>query len=70
MRVLVSSTEGAGHCGPLLPVVEAAARRGDDVLFVISPGLTARVEATGHLFGAVTLAGWRADSTASGPLAW
>jgi UDP:flavonoid glycosyltransferase YjiC (YdhE family) len=50
VRVLVSSTEGAGHFGPLVPVVEAAARRGDDVLFVVPPGLTARVEATGHPF--------------------
>lgn len=50
MRVLVTSTSGAGHFGPLVPVVEAAARRADDVLFVVPSALAERVEATGHAF--------------------
>ena len=31
MRVLVASTSGAGHLGPLLPFAEALAERGDEV---------------------------------------
>lgn len=50
MRVLVASTAGAGHFRPLQPVLEAAARRGDEVLVVVPPGLLASVEATGRSF--------------------
>ena len=50
MRVLVSSTAGAGHFGPLVPFVEALARRGDEVLLVVPPGLEATAEATGLAF--------------------
>jgi UDP:flavonoid glycosyltransferase YjiC (YdhE family) len=48
VRILVTSTAGAGHFGPLVPVAAAAARRGDEVLFVVPPGLHAEAEATGH----------------------
>ena len=36
MRVLVCSTRGAGHIGPLVPFARACAAAGDDV-FVASP---------------------------------
>ena len=39
MRVLVASTQGAGHLGPLVPFLEALGRRGDDVLVVVPPAL-------------------------------
>ncbi len=47
MRVLVASTGGAGHFHPLLPFIEALARRGDQVLVVVPPAHAARAEATG-----------------------
>jgi UDP:flavonoid glycosyltransferase YjiC (YdhE family) len=48
VRILVTSTAGAGHFGPLVPVAAAAARRADEVLFVVPPELKDRAEATGH----------------------
>jgi UDP:flavonoid glycosyltransferase YjiC (YdhE family) len=48
VRILVTSTAGAGHFGPLVPVAAAAARREDEMLFVVPPGLQGRAEATGH----------------------
>ena len=45
MRVLIASTGGAGHFGPLLPFADALAARGDEVLFAIPP------EAEGKLGG-------------------
>lgn len=50
MRVLVASTGGPGHFGPLMPFVEAMTRRGDEVLLVVPPALTETVEATDHPF--------------------
>lgn len=50
MRVLVSSTAGAGHFNPLLPVLQALERRHDEVLVVVPPELEASVRATGHAF--------------------
>ncbi len=50
MRVLLASTEGAGHFNPLVPFVEAFAGRGDEVLVVVPPALAATVEASGHAF--------------------
>lgn len=47
MRVLVASTGGAGHFGPLVPVVDAFVRRGDDVLLAVAPALAARARSTG-----------------------
>ena len=37
MRILFSSTAGAGHVGPLLPVARSFADRGHEVLFLIAP---------------------------------
>jgi UDP:flavonoid glycosyltransferase YjiC (YdhE family) len=48
--VLLSSTAGAGHFNPLVPVLEALARRNDEVLIAVPPGLEAAVRATGHAF--------------------
>jgi UDP:flavonoid glycosyltransferase YjiC (YdhE family) len=50
MRVLVSSTGGAGHFGPLVPFLEALARMGDEVLLVVPPKLEATVAPMGHAF--------------------
>jgi UDP:flavonoid glycosyltransferase YjiC (YdhE family) len=50
VRVLLSSTAGAGHFNPLVPVLEALDRRNDDVLIVVPPELAATVRATGHAF--------------------
>jgi UDP:flavonoid glycosyltransferase YjiC (YdhE family) len=54
MRVLLASTAGAGHYNPLVPFAEAVRRRGDDVLFVVPPGLADTVRAAGldHRIGA------------------
>lgn len=49
MRVLVTSTGGSGHFGPLVPLLDGLRRRGDDVLVVVPPGAAAAAEATGHL---------------------
>ena len=49
MRLLFSSTSGTGHFNPLVPLIDAAAARGDDVLVVgppkLEPMLTARDQA-------------------------
>ena len=50
MRVLVSSTDGAGHFGPLRPVIDALIARGDEVLMVVPPKLEATVSAMGQPF--------------------
>ena len=47
MRVLVASTDGAGHYGPLVPFIQALVRRGDQVLLVVPPGLGETVARTG-----------------------
>ena len=47
MRVLFSSTGGDGHLLPLLPLAQAFARRGADVLVAPAPGQRRRVEAVG-----------------------
>lgn len=54
MRVLVASTAGAGHFGPLRPVIDALLARGDEVLVVAPPGLAATVTAlhVPHVIGA------------------
>lgn len=54
MRVLLTSTAGAGHYNPLVPFAEAALRRGDEVLLVVPPGLAETVHAAGfaHRIGA------------------
>jgi UDP:flavonoid glycosyltransferase YjiC (YdhE family) len=50
MRVLLSSTDGAGHFAPLRPFIDALVTRGDDVLIVVPPGLEATVSAMGQPF--------------------
>jgi UDP:flavonoid glycosyltransferase YjiC (YdhE family) len=42
MRVLIASTHGAGHFGPLVPFADAYLRNGDEVLVVGPPTLDAR----------------------------
>jgi UDP:flavonoid glycosyltransferase YjiC (YdhE family) len=51
MRVLAAcSLGGAGHLNPLLPVLAAARRRGDETLIVGPPALRELVGRTGHAF--------------------
>jgi UDP:flavonoid glycosyltransferase YjiC (YdhE family) len=50
VRVLVSSTGGAGHLGPLLPFADALADAGHEVLFVVPPELQSSVAGSGHAF--------------------
>jgi UDP:flavonoid glycosyltransferase YjiC (YdhE family) len=49
MRLLFTSTSGMGHFNPLVPLIEAAVSRGDDVLLVgppkLEPALAARHQA-------------------------
>jgi UDP:flavonoid glycosyltransferase YjiC (YdhE family) len=49
MRLLFSSTSGMGHFTPLVPLIDAAVARGDDVLVVgppqLKPTLAARAQA-------------------------
>jgi len=53
MRVLAAcSLGGAGHLQPLLPVLAAARRRGDETLVVAPPALREMVERSGHPFRA------------------
>jgi UDP:flavonoid glycosyltransferase YjiC (YdhE family) len=50
VRVLVASTGGAGHFGPLVPFIDALGRRGDEVLLVVAPELERTVASMGHAF--------------------
>ena len=50
MRVLLSSTDGAGHFGPLRPFIDVLAARGDELLVVVPPKLEAAVSAMGQPF--------------------
>jgi UDP:flavonoid glycosyltransferase YjiC (YdhE family) len=53
MRVLgACSLGGAGHLNPMAPVLDAARRRGHDVLVVAPPALREMVEAAGFAFHA------------------
>jgi UDP:flavonoid glycosyltransferase YjiC (YdhE family) len=72
MRALIASTEGAGHFGPLVAVIEALRRRGEEVLIVGPPGLTAAAKETDCPFEAGTEARseeltetWRLAASAS-----
>lgn len=47
MRVLVSSSSGAGHFGPLIPFVQALQNRGDEVLLAVPPARRQQAEALG-----------------------
>ena len=42
MRILAASTQGSGHFGPLVPFLDAATRRGHEVLVVGPPTLDPR----------------------------
>lgn len=65
MRVLAAvSLGGAGHLHPLVPLLEAARRRGDDVLVVGPTGLSDLVAATGLPF----VAGGEPDEAAVAPI--
>jgi UDP:flavonoid glycosyltransferase YjiC (YdhE family) len=55
VRVLFSSTRGAGHFNPLVPFARAFERAGHEVLFAGPPDLAAAVESAGFGF-------WRFDS--------
>lgn len=48
MKAVFTTTEGSGHVGPLLPVADAAARLGADVLLVVPPPLAERAAGSGH----------------------
>lgn len=53
MRVLAAcSLGGAGHLQPLLPLLEAARAKGDEMLVVAPPALASMVAETGHPFAA------------------
>ena len=50
MRVLLATTAGAGHFGPLAPLAEACRRRRDEVLVVAPPSFAPFVERAGYPF--------------------
>jgi len=50
IRVLFSSTRGAGHLNPLLPFADACRRAGDEALICGPPPAAAAVESSGHAF--------------------
>jgi UDP:flavonoid glycosyltransferase YjiC (YdhE family) len=47
MRLLICSTGLAGHFNPLVPFIDAARERGDELFVVVPPGLAKDVEALG-----------------------
>lgn len=47
MRILLTTTRGAGHFGPLFPFAEAFRRAGDEILFATVPAATGMIEAAG-----------------------
>ena len=57
MRVLVASTQGAGHFNPLVPFARAFERAGHDVMFAGPPPLARAVQSAGFDF-------WEFDSPA------
>ena len=50
MRVLFTSTRGAGHFNPLVPFARAFERAGHEVMFAGPPALEGSVEAAGFRF--------------------
>jgi len=73
VRVLLASTDGAGHFGPLRPFIDALVARGDELLIVVPPRLEATVRAMGQPFvvsdeppAEELTALWERFSTASG----
>jgi UDP:flavonoid glycosyltransferase YjiC (YdhE family) len=61
MRILFSTTAGAGHFGPLVPFARAAKRAGHDVLVAAPESFQATVEGAGFAFAAFAS---RADADA------
>jgi UDP:flavonoid glycosyltransferase YjiC (YdhE family) len=53
MRILLTTTRGAGHFGPLVPFAEAFRRAGDEILFATVRSATGMVEAAGFPVAAV-----------------
>lgn len=51
MRVLIASTGGSGHFGPLVPFARMLTERGDEVLFVVPRELEARVAHAAYRLG-------------------
>jgi len=47
MRLLFCSTGLAGHFNPLVPFIEAARERGDELFVVVPPSLAQEVEELG-----------------------
>jgi UDP:flavonoid glycosyltransferase YjiC (YdhE family) len=47
VRVLFTSTSGWGHVNPMVPLAQAFAQRGDEVLWAVPPMAAARLEADG-----------------------
>jgi UDP:flavonoid glycosyltransferase YjiC (YdhE family) len=47
MRILLCSTGLAGHFNPLVPFIEAARQRGDEIFVVVPPSLANEVQALG-----------------------
>jgi len=73
VRVILASTGGAGHFGPLRPFIDALVSRGDELLIVVPPQLEATVSAIGQPFvvsdeppAEELTALWERFSTASG----
>jgi UDP:flavonoid glycosyltransferase YjiC (YdhE family) len=50
MRLLFTSTSGMGHFNPLVPLLDAALARGDEVLAVGPPKLEPALKARGHAY--------------------
>jgi UDP:flavonoid glycosyltransferase YjiC (YdhE family) len=50
VRVLIASTGGWGHFGPLVPFADALADRGDEVLLLVAPELEATVAGGRHAY--------------------
>jgi UDP:flavonoid glycosyltransferase YjiC (YdhE family) len=50
VRILFASTRGPGHFRPLVPLMDACARAGHEVLAVGPPALAATLEHAGHPF--------------------
>ena len=48
MRILVTSTGGHGHLGPVLSIADALAGHGHETVFVVPPSAVERVAAAGH----------------------
>ena len=48
MRILLTTTRGAGHFGPMAPFADAFRRAGDDILFATVPAGAGMIDAAGY----------------------